>query len=105
MTCKEAIRSKLYDMITYMIETTPKDKLFKELWICGMCKDEYYNIEKLTYRRMCELAWLIETYIKIREDDNILNTEKLNKFIKLAKEEYPNRCRSIIETDEFFIDQ
>lgn len=102
MNCKETIRSKLYDLVTYMIETTPKDKFFEQLWLCGMCKDEYYNIEKLTYRRSCELAWLLETYIDIRDDDKILSDDKLTKFTEIANKEYPDRCRSIINTDEFF---
>lgn len=102
MNCEKIIQSKVFDLVTYIIETTPKEELFNQLLICGMVKLEYDNIEKLSYKRYCELAWLLEKYIDIRGDDKILSSDKYHLYHSIVNENFPKCTLSDKTNIEFW---
>ena len=74
------MENKLYDLLTYIIETTPTNKLDTELGKITMTKNEYENLESLSYHRVCELVWIMKKYLDLRGDECELDNES---YIKL----------------------
>lgn len=91
MRCHGAVLNVIYDVLTVFIESIQRDHLFDQLELLGITRYEYDNIDKLSYIRTCEIAWLIETYLEILEDDDILNEPKTKEFLERANKEFPRK--------------
>lgn len=89
MNNESLMKSRLYDLLTYIIETAGRDNLKNELIKISMTPDEYNNPELIPWDRVCELVWIMEKYIDVRGDNRKMDSKQYIKFKQLCAEKYP----------------
>lgn len=90
MECESLMRRRLYDLMTYIIETVPSEKHNIEFAKITMTKNEYDHPELIPWGRLCELVWIMEKYIEMRDDEDELNDKKYIKFKEICIDRFPN---------------
>lgn len=85
------IKSRLFDLMEYTIETTNKEYLFDELELCGISKYEYDHLGEQCLERINDMCNVLNIYLSCRGDDHDkLDSISMSIFIKRLHAYYAN---------------